>query len=140
MTQVLARKWRPRIFAELVGQEHVVRALENAGAGGKTRFSWRTDSIVFEAMLSSGRGEVSTVSGSNREWRGRSGRTVPVFIKWKHKERALVKAQPRRQVPLARRAPKTYNVLTAGLPALQGSEPGQVRKEAAKAIFCKCRG
>ncbi len=28
--QVLARKWRPRIFAELVGQEHVVRALSNA--------------------------------------------------------------------------------------------------------------
>jgi DNA polymerase-3 subunit gamma/tau len=30
MTQVLARKWRPRAFTELVGQEHVVRALENA--------------------------------------------------------------------------------------------------------------
>ncbi len=30
MTQVLARKWRPKIFAELVGQEHVVRALTNA--------------------------------------------------------------------------------------------------------------
>ncbi|MCB1758153.1 MAG: DNA polymerase III subunit gamma/tau [Gammaproteobacteria bacterium] len=28
--QVLARKWRPRIFSELVGQEHVVRALSNA--------------------------------------------------------------------------------------------------------------
>jgi DNA polymerase III subunit gamma/tau len=30
MTQVLARKWRPRTFSEMVGQEHVVRALENA--------------------------------------------------------------------------------------------------------------
>ncbi len=28
--QVLARKWRPRTFGELVGQEHVVRALSNA--------------------------------------------------------------------------------------------------------------
>ena len=28
--QVLARKWRPKSFAELVGQEHVVRALSNA--------------------------------------------------------------------------------------------------------------
>ncbi len=28
--QVLARKWRPRDFASLVGQEHVVRALTNA--------------------------------------------------------------------------------------------------------------
>jgi DNA polymerase III subunit gamma/tau len=30
VTQVLARKWRPRSFSELVGQEHVVRALANA--------------------------------------------------------------------------------------------------------------
>ncbi|UJP00290.1 MAG: DNA polymerase III subunit gamma/tau, partial [Nitrosomonas sp.] len=29
-TQVLARKWRPRNFSELTGQEHVVRALTNA--------------------------------------------------------------------------------------------------------------
>jgi DNA polymerase-3 subunit gamma/tau len=28
--QVLARKWRPKRFADLVGQEHVVRALTNA--------------------------------------------------------------------------------------------------------------
>ena len=28
--QVLARKWRPRRFADLVGQGHVVRALVNA--------------------------------------------------------------------------------------------------------------
>ena len=28
--EVLARKWRPRQFSELVGQEHVVRALSNA--------------------------------------------------------------------------------------------------------------
>ena len=30
MTQVLARKWRPKSFTQLVGQEHVVRALSNA--------------------------------------------------------------------------------------------------------------
>ena len=30
MTLALARKWRPRSFTELVGQEHVVRALRNA--------------------------------------------------------------------------------------------------------------
>ena len=29
-TSVLARKWRPRNFSQLVGQEHVVRALSNA--------------------------------------------------------------------------------------------------------------
>ncbi|HAN55253.1 MAG TPA: DNA polymerase III subunit gamma/tau [Betaproteobacteria bacterium] len=30
MTQVLARKWRPRLFADLKGQAHVVQALSNA--------------------------------------------------------------------------------------------------------------
>ncbi|PXW89145.1 DNA polymerase-3 subunit gamma/tau [Nitrosomonas sp. Nm84] len=29
-TQVLARKWRPRNFSELTGQEHVIKALTNA--------------------------------------------------------------------------------------------------------------
>ena len=28
--QVLARKWRPRLFKEMVGQEHVLKALVNA--------------------------------------------------------------------------------------------------------------
>ena len=28
--QVLARKWRPKSFADMVGQQHVVRALSNA--------------------------------------------------------------------------------------------------------------
>lgn len=30
MNKVLARKWRPKNFAEVIGQEHVVRALNNA--------------------------------------------------------------------------------------------------------------
>lgn len=33
--QVLARKWRPKQFSELVGQEHVVRALSHALDGGR---------------------------------------------------------------------------------------------------------
>jgi DNA polymerase-3 subunit gamma/tau len=33
--QVLARKWRPRTFAEVIGQQHVVTALENALAEGR---------------------------------------------------------------------------------------------------------
>jgi len=33
--QVLARKWRPKVFSELVGQEHVVRALSNALDSGR---------------------------------------------------------------------------------------------------------
>ncbi len=40
MTQVLARKWRPRTFAELVGQEHVVRALANALSGQRLHHAY----------------------------------------------------------------------------------------------------
>lgn len=38
--QVLARKWRPRVFAQLVGQEHVVRALSNALAQGRLHHAY----------------------------------------------------------------------------------------------------
>jgi DNA polymerase-3 subunit gamma/tau len=38
--QVLARKWRPRRFTELVGQEHVVRALSNALDTGRTHHAY----------------------------------------------------------------------------------------------------
>ncbi|HEX7113013.1 MAG TPA: DNA polymerase III subunit gamma/tau, partial [Mizugakiibacter sp.] len=38
--QVLARKWRPRRFAELVGQEHVVRALTNALESGRMHHAY----------------------------------------------------------------------------------------------------
>ena len=38
--QVLARKWRPRSFAELVGQEHVLRALVNALDEGRLHHAY----------------------------------------------------------------------------------------------------
>ncbi|HNO64684.1 MAG TPA: DNA polymerase III subunit gamma/tau, partial [Thauera aminoaromatica] len=38
--QVLARKWRPKRFAELVGQEHVVRALTNALDTGRVHHAF----------------------------------------------------------------------------------------------------
>ncbi|ODU41275.1 DNA polymerase III subunit gamma/tau [uncultured Aquimonas sp.] len=37
---VLARKWRPRRFAELVGQEHVVRALTHALESGRVHHAF----------------------------------------------------------------------------------------------------
>ena len=37
---VLARKWRPKRFAELVGQEHVVRALTNALNSGRVHHAF----------------------------------------------------------------------------------------------------
>jgi len=38
--QVLARKWRPRNFAELYGQEHVVKALGNALDSGRLHHAY----------------------------------------------------------------------------------------------------
>ncbi|MDR0635237.1 MAG: DNA polymerase III subunit gamma/tau [Azoarcus sp.] len=38
--QVLARKWRPKSFETLVGQEHVVRALTHALATGRLHHAW----------------------------------------------------------------------------------------------------
>lgn len=38
--QVLARKWRPRTFAELVGQEHVVTALANSLERGRLHHAY----------------------------------------------------------------------------------------------------
>ena len=37
---VLARKWRPRNFSEIVGQEHVVRALSNALDSGRVHHAF----------------------------------------------------------------------------------------------------
>ncbi|HUB09223.1 MAG TPA: DNA polymerase III subunit gamma/tau [Myxococcales bacterium] len=38
--QVLARKWRPQRFDEMSGQEHVVRTLRNAVAGGRVAHAY----------------------------------------------------------------------------------------------------
>ncbi len=40
MTVALARKWRPKTFAELVGQEHVVAALSHALDGQRLHHAW----------------------------------------------------------------------------------------------------
>jgi len=37
---VLARKWRPRCFADVVGQEHVIRALSNALASDRVHHAY----------------------------------------------------------------------------------------------------
>ncbi|MFZ5576450.1 MAG: DNA polymerase III subunit gamma/tau [Pseudomonadota bacterium] len=39
-TVALARKWRPRVFADLKGQEHVVRALSNALSQGRLHHAY----------------------------------------------------------------------------------------------------
>ena len=38
--EALARKWRPRTFAEIVGQKHVTQALANALSSGKVHHAY----------------------------------------------------------------------------------------------------
>ena len=37
---VLARKWRPQVFEDVIGQEHVVRTLKNAVSGNRTAHAY----------------------------------------------------------------------------------------------------
>jgi DNA polymerase-3 subunit gamma/tau len=71
--QVLARKWRPKRFSELVGQEHVVRALSNALDSGRMHHAFlftgtrgvgkTTIARIFAKSLNCERGQSSTPCG-----------------------------------------------------------------------------
>ncbi|MEO6075873.1 MAG: DNA polymerase III subunit gamma/tau [Dokdonella sp.] len=71
--QVLARKWRPRTFAQLVGQEHVVRALSHALESGRVHHAFlftgtrgvgkTTIARIFAKSLNCERGESAEPCG-----------------------------------------------------------------------------
>ncbi|MEQ9062522.1 MAG: DNA polymerase III subunit gamma/tau [Gammaproteobacteria bacterium] len=71
--QVLARKWRPRSFAEVIGQGHVLKALTNALDGDRLHHAYlftgtrgvgkTTLERVFAKALNSERGVSSTPCG-----------------------------------------------------------------------------
>ena len=71
--QVLARKWRPKIFTELVGQEHVVRALTHALDSGRMHHAYlftgtrgvgkTTIARIFAKSLNCERGQSSNPCG-----------------------------------------------------------------------------
>ncbi|MGA9333398.1 MAG: DNA polymerase III subunit gamma/tau [Rudaea sp.] len=71
--QVLARKWRPKRFPELVGQEHVVRALSNALDTGRMHHAFlftgtrgvgkTTIARIFAKSLNCERGQTSHPCG-----------------------------------------------------------------------------
>ncbi|WP_027211159.1 DNA polymerase III subunit gamma/tau [Burkholderia sp. WSM2232] len=77
--QVLARKWRPKDFASLVGQEHVVRALTHALDGGRLHHAYlftgtrgvgkTTLSRIFSKALNCETGVTSTPCGVCRACR-----------------------------------------------------------------------
>ena len=70
---VLARKWRPRTFEQLVGQEHVVRALSHALDSGRLHHAFlftgtrgvgkTTIARIFAKSLNCERGQSSTPCG-----------------------------------------------------------------------------
>ncbi|HET9835236.1 MAG TPA: DNA polymerase III subunit gamma/tau [Rhodanobacteraceae bacterium] len=71
--QVLARKWRPKTFSELVGQEHVVRALGHALDSGRMHHAYlftgtrgvgkTTIARIFAKSLNCERGQSSHPCG-----------------------------------------------------------------------------
>ena len=71
--QVLARKWRPKVFSELVGQEHVVRALTHALDSGRMHHAYlftgtrgvgkTTIARIFAKSLNCERGQSSHPCG-----------------------------------------------------------------------------
>src|ERR1700744_3753928 len=60
---VLARKWRPKRFAEMVGQEHVLRALSNALDSGKVHHAF-----LFTGTRGVGKTTVARILAKSLNW------------------------------------------------------------------------
>ena len=65
---VLARKYRPKTFSELVGQEHVVQALANALRSGRLHHAY-----LFTGTRGVGKTTVSRILAKSLNCRGRDG-------------------------------------------------------------------
>ena len=64
----LARKWRPKKFAELVGQEHVRRALVNALESGRVHHAF-----LFTGTRGVGKTTVSRILAKSLNCQGPDG-------------------------------------------------------------------
>ena len=67
-SMVLARKYRPRHFGEMVGQEHVVRALGNALASGRLHHAY-----LFTGTRGIGKTTVSRILAKSLNCTGPDG-------------------------------------------------------------------
>jgi DNA polymerase-3 subunit gamma/tau len=68
VSMVLARKYRPRRFSEMVGQEHVVRALSNALASGRLHHAY-----LFTGTRGIGKTTVSRILAKSLNCTGADG-------------------------------------------------------------------
>ena len=68
VSMVLARKYRPRRFSEMVGQDHVVRALSNALAGGRLHHAY-----LFTGTRGIGKTTVSRILAKSLNCTGPDG-------------------------------------------------------------------
>jgi DNA polymerase III subunit gamma/tau len=68
-SMVLARKYRPRHFGEMVGQDHVVRALSNALASGRLHHAY-----LFTGTRGIGKTTVSRILAKSLNCTGADGR------------------------------------------------------------------
>ncbi|MFI4929929.1 MAG: DNA polymerase III subunit gamma/tau [Burkholderiales bacterium] len=68
VSMVLARKYRPRRFSEMVGQEHVVRALSNALASGRLHHAY-----LFTGTRGIGKTTVSRILAKSLNCTGPDG-------------------------------------------------------------------
>src|SRR6266511_3550360 len=119
--QVLARKWRPKTFAELAGQEHVVTALTNALTRGRLHHAYlltgtrgvgkTTIARILAKSLNCATGVTATPCGvcascididarrADAAWRcGNPGRAVEAFSEDPRDRRLADAARPRQQI------------------------------------------
>ncbi len=64
MYQVIARKYRPQTFGELIGQEHVKTTLENAITQGRIAHGY-----IFSGQRGTGKTTVARIHGALPELR-----------------------------------------------------------------------
>ncbi len=70
---VLARKWRPKRFAEMVGQEHVLRALTNALDSGRVHHAF-----LFTGTRGVGKTTVARILAKSLNCEDRGGEFQPL--------------------------------------------------------------
>ena len=70
----LARKYRPQVFAELIGQDPLVRTLRNAFASGRIAQAYMLTGVRGVGKTTTARLVARALNYEGAEWRGRRDR------------------------------------------------------------------